>query len=175
MAAHEGRATVQRLGAFKTAGLALVLVTGPLAGQGRAAEPATVELSMSYYRYCAAETCTPADQAYVRSDSGPVPGADNPVSVVEVPAGGTVQWTYRDTGPGSCDSVEGCGGHNVVFEDGTAEGTTIGFTESRSGPGTISATITQQPGETIRYFCTIGDHYRLGMTGILQVVATAAG
>ncbi|MBW3591145.1 MAG: hypothetical protein KY393_04770, partial [Actinobacteria bacterium] len=62
------------------------------------------------------------------------------------PAGSTVEWVYRD---GFCDSIEECSGHNVVFEDGTSEGTNAGFARARNGPTSISATITQQPGELI--------------------------
>lgn len=154
---------------MKTVALALLLVAGgPLAAEGAAQAP-TVELSMSNFRYCAASSCTPADQGYVRSDSGPVAGTDNPASVVEVPQGSTVEWVYRDTGPGSCDSFEECPGHNVVLEDGTADGNSQGFVDARSGEGVISTTITQAPGETVRYFCSVSDHYQLGMTGLLRV------
>lgn len=145
---------------------------GPLAGEGRAAEPGTVELTISNFRYCRASSCTPADQGYVRSESGPVAGSDNPAGIIDVPAGSTVQWVYRD---GFCDSIEECSGHNVVFEDGTSEGTNAGFAQARNGPTSISATITQQPGELIRYFCSINDHYQYGMTGILRVVSSAGG
>jgi plastocyanin len=75
-------------------------------------------------------------------------------------------------GPGSCDSFEQCPGHNVRFEDGTAKGAaSLGFAKSRSGTTTITATINQKSGELIRYFCSVNDHYKTGMTGILRVVA----
>jgi hypothetical protein len=35
--------------------------------------------------------------------------------------------------------------------------------------------ITQPPGELIRYFCSINDHYREGMTGILRVITPIGG
>jgi plastocyanin len=130
---------------------------------------------MSNFRYCATPTCSPADHGYVRSSSGPVPGSDNPHGIVDVPEGSTVRWVYRDVGPGSCDSFEQCPGHNVHFENGTAEGESTGAARSRSGATAISVTITQKPGELVRYFCSVNDHYRLGMTGILRVVASAGG
>lgn len=152
---------------------ALMLVpASPLAGGAEAAEAGTVELTISNFRYCEAASCTPTDQGYVRSDSGPVAGSDNPAGIIDVPAGSTVQWVYRDA---FCDSIEECSGHNVVFEDGTSEGTTAGFARARNGPSTISATITQQPGDLIRYFCSVNDHYQSGMTGILRVVASGGG
>jgi plastocyanin len=153
-------------------GVLLVMIAAPV-GDARAAAPGTVELTMSNFRYCATATCSPADQGYVRSSSGPVAGADNPTGIVDVPAGGTVVWTYRDAGPGSCDFIQQCPGHNVRFEDGTTEGTRVGAARARSGPTTISVTITQQPGTLIRYFCSINNHYQTGMTGILRVVAPA--
>jgi plastocyanin len=138
---------------------------------GRAgAEGSTVELTMSNFRYCAGQTCSPADQGYVRSENGPVAGTDNPATVVEVPEGATVKWTYRDVGPGSCDSFQQCPGHNVRIEDNTAKGVGVGFTKSRSGAGVISTTISQPAGTLIRYFCSVNDHYKLGMTGLLRVV-----
>jgi plastocyanin len=152
---------------------AVVVLAGPAAvdaAQGGASE--TIGLTMSNFRYCAATTCTPADQGYVRTEQGPVPGADNPHGIVDVPEGATVRWVYRDVGPGSCDSFEQCPGHNVRFEDGTAEGTSMGAARSRSGETTITATIGQNSGGLIRYFCSINDHYQLGMTGILRVVIT---
>ena len=158
---------------MKAAVLAAVLVlTGPPFADAQGAAPDTVELTMSNFRYCAATTCTPADQGYLRTTDGPVPAADNPHGIVDVPDGATVRWVYRDVGPGSCDSFDQCPGHNVRFEDGTAEGTRIGAARSRSGQPTITATINQSSGGLIRYFCSINDHYQLGMTGILRVVVT---
>jgi plastocyanin len=150
---------------------AVFVVAGPAVGSVQGAESKTVELSMSNFRYCAATTCTPADAGYVRSENGPVSGADNPHGIVDVPEGSTVRWVYRDVGPGSCDSFDQCPGHNVKFENGTAEGAGKGFAKSRSGTLTITATINQKSGELIRYFCSVNDHYQTGMTGILRVVA----
>jgi plastocyanin len=150
---------------------AVFVVAGPAVGIVQGAESKTVELSMSNFRYCAATTCTPADAGYLRTENGPVSGADNPHGIVDVPEGSTVRWVYRDVGPGSCDSFEQCPGHNVKFENGTAEGAGKGFAKSRSGTLTITATINQKSGELIRYFCSVNDHYQTGMTGILRVVA----
>jgi plastocyanin len=158
-----------------TALAALLVIGGPLVAERHAAADSTVELSMSNFRYCAATTCSPADQGYVRSSDGPVPGSDNPKGIVDVPAGSTVRWVYRDVGPGSCDFLQGCPGHNVLVEDGSAEGLRIGSAKARSGPTAITFTVTQKPGDLIRYFCTVSDHYRTGMTGILRVVAPAGG
>ena len=149
---------------------AVFVVAGPVVGSVEAKEAGTVELSMSNFRYCAGTSCTPADAGYMRSENGPVQGTDNPHGIVDVPEGSTVRWVYRDVGPGSCDFFEQCPGHNVKFEDGTAEGVGKGFTKSRSGTGAITATINQSAGELIRYFCSVNDHYQLGMTGILRVV-----
>lgn len=154
---------------------ALLVIAGPPVGESRAAGPGTVELSMSNFHYCAAAPCSPADQGYVRSSSGPVAGTDIPKGIVDVPQGSTVTWVYRDVGPGSCDFFDGCPGHNVRFEDGTAEGLSAGGAKSRSGAATISFTITQKPGELLRYFCSSNGHYKTGMTGILRVVRPAGG
>jgi plastocyanin len=157
---------------IKAAVLAAVLVLGgPALGGVQAAESDTVELSMSNFRYCAGVSCTPADQGYMRTASGPVPGTDNPHGIVDVPEGGTVRWVYRDVGPGSCDFFDQCPGHNVVFEDGSAKGARMGFVKSRSGGAAITATIGGKPGELVRYFCSVNNHYQLGMTGILRVKA----
>jgi plastocyanin len=161
----------RRVATLKAMALAgLVVLGAPPGGGGRAAASRGVELSISNFRFCAAPSCSPADSGYVRSNDGPVAGTDNPHGIVDVPQGGTVQWVYRDVGPGSCDSFEQCPGHDVRFENGTAEGLTVGGAQARNGPTAISATITQKPGELIRYFCSINGHYRLGMTGILRVV-----
>jgi len=154
----------------KAAVLAAALIVAGLPGGGRSARAdSTVELSMSNFHYCAAKTCGPADQGYARSDNGPVAGTDNPHGIVDVPAGATVRWVYRDVGPGSCDSFEQCPGHNVRIEDGTAEGTRVGGAKARSGELAIQTTITAKPGTLIRYFCSVNKHYQLGMTGILRV------
>jgi plastocyanin len=154
-------------------GLALVLAAlgPPEVGSAGAQSSDTVELTMSNFRYCAAASCTPADQGYVRTKSGPVAGSDNPGAVVDVPEGAAVRWIYRDTGPGSCDSFAQCPGHNVVVDDGSAEGANLGFTRARRGEATIVTTINQPAGTVIRYYCSVNDHYQLGMTGVLRVTA----
>jgi plastocyanin len=156
---------------MKLAALAalLVIVAAPI-GEARAAG-STVDVTMSNFRYCTTPACSPADVGYVRLSSGPVAGSDNPNSIVDVPEGSTVQWVYRDAGPGSCDFIAQCPGHNVRFENGTPDGEKIGAARARNGPTTISVTITQKPGELIRYFCSVNNHYQTGMTAILRVVA----
>jgi plastocyanin len=156
---------------MKAAVLAVAFVlTGPGVADANGPGSDTVELTMSNFRYCAGASCTPADQGYLRTSAGPVAGADNPHGTIDVPEGSTVRWVYRDVGPGSCDSFDQCPGHNVRFEDGSAEGLSMGGARSRSGEATITATVNQSRGELIRYFCSINDHYQLGMTGILRVV-----
>ncbi len=143
---------------------------------GRAgAEAGTVELTMSNFRFCAGPTCSPTDQGYVRTKNGPVAGTDNPTAVVDVPEGATVRWTYRDVGPGSCDFFSQCPGHNVHIEDGSADGAKRGFVKARSGAGVVTFPINQPAGTLIRYFCSVNQHYQLGMTGLLRVVPAGGG
>lgn len=160
---------------IKTAvfGVLLVVLGMPAVGYAEGDASGTVELSMSNFRYCAAHSCTPADQGYVRTKGGPVPGSDNPAAIVEVPEGATVRWVYRDVGPGSCDSFEQCPGHNVRLDDGSGNGPSLGFTRSRRGEAAIVTTIHQPPGTLIRYYCSVNDHYQLGMTGLLRVASSA--
>ncbi len=132
-----------------------------------AAKPRTLELSISNFRYCAAEMCSPLDVGYLRTSDGPVAGLDNPLAAIEVKRGTTVFWVYRD---GFCDTV-GCPGHNVIFENGTVQGVRKGFTPAGQGEKKIKAKINQKVGTTIRYFCSVNDHYQEGMTGVLQVIA----
>lgn len=160
---------------FKASVLTGLLVLALPAVDRAGAEAGTVELTMSNFRYCAGQTCSPADQGYVRQKNGPVAGTDNPATVVDVPEGATVTWTYHDVGPGSCDFFQQCPGHNVRIEDGSEKGTGLGFTKARSGAGVITTTINQPAGTLIRYFCSVSDHYQLGMTGILRVVAAGGG
>lgn len=150
----------------------LVMVALPVGVPGAGAADGAVELTMSNFRYCRTATCAPTDVGYLRLSSGPVAGTDNPASIVDVPAGGTVRWVYRDTGPGSCDFFGArCPGHNVQFENGTPGGLSEGTARSNKGPTVITARISDEPGTLIRYFCTINGHYQMGMTGILRVVA----
>lgn len=165
-------AVLSRSAAMKVTALAALVIVAPV-GEARAG--GAVEVTMSNFRYCTTPTCSPADVGYLRLSSGPVAGTDNPNGIVDVPEGGTVQWVYRDAGPGSCDFFGArCPGHNVRFEDGTPEGTKVGAARSNSGPTTITATITQKAGTLIRYFCSVNGHYQMGMTGILRVVARPA-
>jgi plastocyanin len=167
-------AVLSRSAAMKMTALAALIIVAAPVGEARAAG-STVEVTMSNFRYCTTPTCSPADVGYLRLSSGPVAGTDNPNGIVDVPEGGTVQWVYRDAGPGSCDFFGArCPGHNVRFEDGTPEGTKVGAARSNSGPTTITATITQKAGTLIRYFCSVNGHYQMGMTGILRVVARPA-
>jgi plastocyanin len=149
---------------------AMLLSNGLAVGQPAGAAPDSIEVTISNFRYCTAQTCSPADQGYVRLTTGPVTGTDNPHGITDVPEGATVRWVYRDTGPGSCHFLEQCTGHDVRFEDGTAKGVAVGGARARSGAAEITTTITQSAGTLIRYFCSINDHYQLGMTSILRVV-----
>ena len=155
---------------LRTAAIAgLALVGFPATGAG-AATPGTVDLTMSNLRYCAGTTCSPFDQGYLRTSGGPVAGADNPHGIIDVPEGSTVRWVYRDVGPGSCDFFQQCPGHNVRLEDGSADGGKVGFVKSRGGEAAITMTVTQPAGTLVHYFCSVNDHWQLGMTGILRIV-----
>lgn len=125
-----------------------------------------LKLSMSNFRFCAETECTPFDVGYLRPTGMPLPGTDNPLEAVDVKRGMTVSWVYRDA---MCDGADGCGGHNVYFEDGGA-GQRKGFAPARKGARTINVKITQKAGTTIRYFCTVNGHDQTGMTGILNVI-----
>jgi hypothetical protein len=152
--------------------LASVLVMFGPVGEPSAAVADTVKLTISNFRYCAASTCSPGDQGYVRLSSGPVAGTDHPSTIVDVPEGSTVTWVYRDTGAGSCDFLgDECPGHDIRFEDGTPQGLDMGFAAARSGPTTVTVRISQPAGTLIRYFCSVDSHYQTGQTGILRVVA----
>lgn len=150
---------------MKRAAAVAVLVAALGALPAAPAGAATVELSMSNFRYCAAPACSPTDVGYPRGEDGPS-GPDNPLAVVEVPRGSVVAWIYRD---GLCDGF-GCPGHNVVFENGSPQGARKGFVASNEGEKAIRAKITAKPGTTIRYFCSVNNHYESGMTGLIQVV-----
>jgi plastocyanin len=146
---------------------ALVAATLVPATTGHTAKkkPPTLKLSMSNFRFCPETECTPLDIGYLRPTGTPIPGSDNPFEIVEVKRGTLVSWVYRDS---QCDGSSGCGGHNVYFEDGAA-GQRKGFAPARKGARTINVRITQKPGTTIRYFCTVNGHDQIGMTGILEV------
>lgn len=152
--------------------LASLLVAFGPAGESSAATGDAVQLTISNFRYCETPTCSPDDQGYVRLSSGPVAGADHRSAIIDVPEGGTVTWVYRDTGPGSCDSLgDGCPGHDIRFEDGTLQGLDMGFAAARSGATAVTVEISQPAGTLIRYFCSVDSHYQTGQTGILRVVA----
>ncbi len=143
--------------------IALLIPVGADAKPKAKAKPGLV-LTMSNFRYCAADQCTPLDIGYLRPNDAPVAGTDNPVAVIDVKRGTLVRWIYRDE---RCDMFS-CGGHNIYFENGAA-GVKKGFAASNKGPTFIDIKITQKPGTTIRYFCTVNGHYMTGMTGILHV------
>ncbi|HUR76221.1 MAG TPA: hypothetical protein VMZ00_18195 [Sporichthya sp.] len=132
-----------------------------------APSPAVLDLDISNFRYCRAAPCLPTDQGYVRSVDGPFAGTDNPGAIIDVPAGALVRWTYRDD---FCDAFEMCPGHEVMIENGTAEGRSIGFAKSRQGETTITYLVTEPAGTLIRYFCHVNNHDVLGQTAILRVV-----
>jgi hypothetical protein len=144
--------------------IALMAVVTPGAAEA-APRPPKVQLSIDNFRFCASAPCTPLDQGYVRTDSGPVAGTDNPNGTISVKRGSIVVWTYRDS---TCDSISGCTGHNIWFENGKT-GVKQGAVPARKGLRTITVKITQKPGTTIRYFCTVNGHYMIGMTGVLHV------
>jgi plastocyanin len=150
--------------------IATIAICGALLGTA-VATPAAVaktprlDLSISNFRFCQGESCTPLDAGYLRTSSGPA-GLDNPQAVIDVKRGTSVYWIYRDS---FCDML-GCPGHNVVFENGTPSGSRKGFVATGGTGKAIKVRITQKVGTTIRYFCSVNNHYETGMTGILQVV-----
>lgn len=147
--------------------IAIVLASLVVPGTAQAAakKPPRVTLTISNFRYCKAAECSALDVGYLRTDSGPVPGADNPRAPVDVKRGSVVVWVYRD---GMCDDADGCPGHNIYYENG-ATGVRKGFVPARKGAKTITVKVNEKRGTTIRYFCTVNGHYMLGMTGILRV------
>jgi plastocyanin len=149
---------------------AVVIGVALLAGIGfyePAAAAPKVKVTISNFRFCKADSCSPLDIGYLRTDSGPVMGTDNAQATIDVKRGATVVWTYRDA---SCDGfMGGCPGHNVVFENGSPTGSRKGFAPANKGAKTISVKITQKAGTMIRYFCSVNNHYQEGMTGILRV------
>ena len=145
----------------------------PMVGSGPVRAAATVNLTISNFRYCsrAAPVCLPTDQAYTRTASGPTAGSDTPSAFVAVHPGDTVVWTYEDN---VCSAFQGgCSGHEVRLDDGsqvppapavgTATYTPLGQTITYQVPATAA------PGTLIRYYCNINNHWQFGMTGILQV------
>ena len=144
-----------------------------------------VNTTMSYFRYCLEEVCTPDQFAYVRrgppAPSGPTlpPAADNPRGIIDARPGDRIVWTHNDPlcdfndGAGGGPSPIDCPGHNVLFEDGSVKSPLI---RARTDPAeTFSWTVpvTMAPGSIIRYYCEpLPDlrHYEIGMTGILRIV-----
>jgi hypothetical protein len=153
---------------IRTLGWAAVLFVLAPTAPASAADSATVSLDMSNFRFCRHAPCLPSDQGYVRNPlGGPVPGTDNPTAIVDVPAGATVVWTYRDS---VCDAFEMCPGHMVMVEDGSAMGRKVGFAAARKGGTTVTYRVTQAPGTLIHYFCNVNNHDQFGQTAILRVV-----
>jgi hypothetical protein len=144
--------------------MSLVAMVFPAAVDA-ATKPPRVSLTMSNFRYCKASECSPTDIGYLRTDSGPVMGTDNPQATIDVKRGSIVVWVYRDA---QCDGADGCPGHNIYYENG-ATGVRKGMAPARKGLRTITARVTEKRGTTIRYFCTVNGHYMIGMTGILRV------
>ena len=147
-------------------GWATALLLLAPAAPAAAADSTTVNLDMSNFRFCKHAPCTPMDQGYVRNPTGgAVPGTD--MEIIDVPAGATVVWTYRDS---FCDAFEMCPGHMVMLEDGTAMGKKVGFAAAREGETKVTYQVTEPAGTLIRYFCNVNSHDQLGQTGVLRVV-----
>jgi plastocyanin len=135
---------------------------------------ATVNLTVSNFRFCERTSCLPTDVVYVRNPTGNGLLHQNALAATLVlrtlvHAGDTVVWTYRDS---ICDAIGGCPGHAVCFENGTVEGACGNrVLNARSGPVTVSFTVpaATRPGTLIRYFCNVNSHYLFGMTGALFV------
>jgi Beta-propeller repeat len=138
-----------------------------------AGEPGTVRISVSNFRFCPEAPCDASDQAYVRTDGGVL--VDNATRFIAVQPGDTVVWTYQDT---TCDGLEAgplltCPGHEVQFETGQTARGTVGTMPARQGSPSLVWHVPNdaQPGALYRYYCDLSDHWRLGVTGALLVVA----
>ena len=162
---------------------ALAVISFSSFSPARAAED--VNITMSYFRYCLGEVCTPDQFAYVRlappAPRGPTlpPAADNPRGAIEARPGDRIVWTYNDPlcdfndGAGGGPSPIDCPGHNVLFEDGSV--TSPLMLARTDPPETFSWKVprTTAPGTVIRYYCEPlpgNAHYQIGMTGILRIV-----
>ena len=158
--------------------LGLIALAIPLAGSlpGHAA---TVNLTISNFRYCSRSSCLPTDFVYVRNPTGNGLIWQNALAFTlvfrkVVHPGDTVVWTYRDS---LCDGIAGCPGHAVCFENLTVDGdcgqpaVPERFAAARSGPTTITYTVPASTprGTLLRYFCNVNEHYLFGMTGALLV------
>lgn len=135
---------------------------------------ATLNVTISNFRYCQGDQCLPIDFVYIRNPTGNGLIHKNALLATivfrdQVKPGDTVVWTYKD---GICDAIEGCTGHAVCFENGTSEGDCGDrITPARSGPVTVSYTVPANTprGTLLRYFCNVNGHYMFGMTGALWV------
>jgi hypothetical protein len=150
-------------------------VPSPAAAPAITYPPPTTLLEVSRFRYCHNAPCDPDAQGYVRGPSGPAYGGDNPAGRIRILPGARVTWTYADD---LCDGFAlpplDCPGHEVRLENGTAEGSApLGTLPARSGPLSFEWYVPRnaQPGSLIRYFCSIKNHYALGLTGVFEVVA----
>ncbi|MGH2793462.1 MAG: hypothetical protein ACRDKG_04075 [Actinomycetota bacterium] len=133
---------------------------------------ATVNVTISNFRYCQGNQCLPIDFVYVRNPTGNGFIHQNALAATlifrdVVHPGDTIVWTYKDS---LCDAIAGCPGHAVCFENGTPEGDCGDrVTPARAGPVTVSWTVPANAGGLIRYFCNVNGHYNFGMTGALLV------
>jgi len=156
--------------------LAAMMLAVPL-GAALPSRAATVNITISNFRYCQRAQCLPTDTVYVRNPTGNGLINHNALAATllfrtAVHPGDTVVWTYADS---FCDAISGCPGHEVCFENGTPGGdcgSPLRFAPARSGAKTITFTVplTAKPRTLLRYFCNINDHWAFGMTGTLLVV-----
>lgn len=153
------------------AAIVVLAMLAPAPPGAAAAEGSVVRIVASNFRFCLEAPCEASDQAYVRTDSGRV--TDNAAGTfVEVRPGDTVEWSYEDT---SCDDLVvpllTCPGHEVQFEPGQTVRGTVGTMPARQGPQSITWTVPgdARPGDVLRYYCDLSDHWRLGVTGGLVV------
>ena len=154
--------------------LSALLIAIPF-GVGIPSHAATVNFTVSNFRFCHRASCLPTDFVYVRNPTGNGLISKNALAATliirtVVHPGDTVVWTYNDT---LCDGISGCPGHAVCFENGTAEGACGNrILDARNGPRkTVSFTVPvgTPSGTLLRYFCNINNHYLFGMTGALLV------
>jgi hypothetical protein len=148
------------------AGCLIAMLAPQVGADAKAKKPPTLKLTISNFRYCQAESCSPLDAGYLRTADGPVAGFDNPNAIIDVKRGSVVVWTYRD---GLCDSISGCPGHNVTLDSGGPAGKRVGFAAARAGAKTIKLKVAQKKGTLVRYFCSVNNHYQYGTSGILRV------
>jgi hypothetical protein len=133
-------------------------------------------MTVSNFRFCTGDkaSCAPYEFVYVRNPTGNGFLNRNALAgtlILRTPvhAGDTVVWTYKDS---FCDSLAGCPGHAVCFENGTPEGNCGNrIMDARTGQVQVSFTVpaTAKPGWMYRYFCNRNQHYLFGMTGSLLV------